>query len=320
MLQCTGDYIYFCIVFNSNVLKFKAYIISVIIVYRMVIMKKIVQKDISNLLFMIVGTLFIALGITVFYKPYELVAGGMGGISIILYHKFAISPDTTLFISVFPLLLLSYFLLGKKYTLNTIFCSILLPVFVRLVKYIPEFEGDMILASIFGGALSGLGIGLVFKGGSSTGGTAIIQQILHDYLRIPLSISVMLIDGLVLLGAFIFFDFSTGLYSIISLVIVGKMVDITQSGGMSAKTAIIISDKTNELIAELTGPLYLGVTVLDGKGAYTGNRKEVLLCTFPDKTIVAVKNSIYNIDPRAFCIIVDAKEVLGNRWQSYLVK
>ena len=283
-------------------------------------MRKISQKDISNFLYMIIGTFFIALGINVFYKPYELVAGGMSGISIILYHKFGILPDTTLFASIFPLLLLSYFFLGKKYTFNTILCSFLLPFFVRLIRFIPEFSGDMILASVFGGVFSGLGIGLVFKGGSSTGGTAIIQQILHDYFKIPLSIAVMFIDGLVLLGAFIFFDFSTGLYSIISLVVVGKMVDITQSGGTPAKTAIIISDKTEELIAELTGPLYLGVTILNGKGAFTGNRKDVLLCTFPDKTIVTVKNSIYNIDPRAFCIMIDAKEVLGNRWQSYLVK
>ncbi|HHX68262.1 MAG TPA: YitT family protein, partial [Gallicola sp.] len=211
------------------------------------------------------GTFLIALGINVFFIPYGIVSGGMNGVSVILFHILKISPDITLFVSNFPLLLLSILFLGKKYTVNTIFCSFLLPVFVKLINNIPVFQGDTILASIFGACITGLGIGLVFKGGSSTGGTAIIQQIVHKYFKIPLSFAVILIDGLVLLGAFFFFDLSTGLYSIISLFIIGKMVDITQMGGRPAKTAIVITNQTEELIHKLTVPLYLGVTILKEK-------------------------------------------------------
>lgn len=283
-------------------------------------MKILKDFSLKNLIYMIVGTFLVALGINMFFIPYGIVAGGMNGISVILYHAFGISPDTTLFISNFPLLILSLVLLGKKYTANTIFCAFLLPLFVKLISNIPVFTGDTILASIFGGVITGLGIGLVFAAGSSTGGTAIIQQIVHDYIKIPLSTAVLIIDGMVLLGAFYFFDFSTGLYSIISLFIIGKMIDITQSGGQPAKTCLIISNKTEELIYELTVPLYLGVTILKGKGAYSGDKKDVLLCTFPEKSIVDVKNAIYKIDPKAFCIVIDAREVLGNRWNNYLVK
>ncbi len=283
-------------------------------------MKNLKDFKLKNLTYMIVGTFLVALGINMFFIPYGIVSGGTNGISIIIYHVFGVSPDTTLFVSNFPLLILSLLFLGKKYTVNTIFCAFLLPFFVKLISNIPTFTGDTILASIFGGVITGLGIGLVFSVGSSTGGTSIIQQIVHDYLKIPLSTSVLIIDGMVLLAGFYFFDFSTGLYSIISLFIIGKMIDITQSGGQPAKTCLIISNKTEELIYELTVPLYLGVTILKGKGAYTGDKKDVLLCTFPEKSIVEVKNSIYKIDPTAFCIVIDAREVLGNRWSSYLVK
>ncbi|QQK08250.1 YitT family protein [Miniphocaeibacter halophilus] len=283
-------------------------------------MKFFNKNEIFNIIYMIIGTFLIALGINMFFIPHEIVSGGMNGISVILYHVFNISPDKTLFVSNFPLIILSLIFLGKKYTLNTIFCSFLLPIFVRMIINIPPFEGDTILASIFGGIITGLGIGLTFKGGSSTGGTAIPEQIIHDYLRIPLSTSVLLVDGFILLGAFYFFDLSSGLYSLISLFIIGKMVDVTQSGGQPAKTCLVISNKTDKLIYELTVPLYLGVTILDGRGAYTGDKKEVLLCTFPEKTIIDVKNAIYKIDPNAFCLVFDTKEVLGNRWKSHLIK
>lgn len=281
-------------------------------------MKKINTTTVIHYTFMIIGTFLIAVGINMFFVPYGIVSGGTNGISVVLYHLFNIPPDITLFVANFPLLILSIIFLGKKYTLNTIFCSFLLPIFVKVINDIPVFSGDTILAAIFGGVITGLGIGLVFKGGSSTGGTAIIQQIIHKYFKIPLSYTVILVDGLVLLSAFFFFDVSTGLYSIISLFIIGRMVDITQIGGRAAKTAIIISNKTDKLIYELTVPLYLGVTILNGKGAYLKENKEVLLCTFPEKNIVDVKSSIYEIDPNAFCIIIDTKEVLGNRWQSYI--
>lgn len=283
-------------------------------------MKTSKKLNFKNLIFMVVGTFFIALGINVFFIPKGIVSGGMNGVSVIIYHTLGISPDTTLLVSNFPLLILSFIFLGKKYTANTIFCSFLLPFFVKLISNIPVFTGDTILASVFGGVITGLGIGLVFAAGSSTGGTAIIQQIIHNYVKIPLSTAVLIIDGLVMLCAFYFFDFSTGLYSIISLFIIGKMIDITQSGGQPAKTCLIISNNTKELIYELTVPLYLGVTILKGKGAYTGDKKDVLLCTFPEKSIVQVKNAIYKIDPKAFCIVIDAREVLGNRWSNYLVK
>ncbi|MDL2310790.1 YitT family protein [Peptostreptococcaceae bacterium OttesenSCG-928-C18] len=283
-------------------------------------MENVNKKIIINAIYMILGTFFIAFGIKVFFIPFGIVSGGMNGISVLLYHLFGISPEKTLFISNFPLILLSFIFLGKKYTFSTIFCSFLLPLFMQFTSFISPFIGDTILAAIFGGIISGIGIGLVFKAGSSTGGTAILQQILQNKLSIPLGTAVIIIDGLVLFSAFVFIDVATGLYSIISLFLIGRMVDIVQSGGKPAKTCFIISNKTYELTKELTSPLYLGVTIWEGRGGFSSEKKEILLCTFPDKSIITVKNVVHKIDPNAFCIIIDTREVLGSRWGRFIGK
>lgn len=281
-------------------------------------MKFINKNSFINYFYMVIGTFFITIGLNVFLVPSEIVAGGISGISVILYHTIGISPDISILISNIPLLVLSLYFLGKKYTLNTIFCAFLLPVFIRIFNFIPHYTGDIFISTIFGGIFTGTGAGLIFKAGSSSGGTAILQQIIHDKFKIPLGTSIILIDGLILLGAFYFFDVTIGLYSTISLFIIGKTVDIVQSGGTPAKTTLVISSKTEELTSELMRNLQIGVTLLKGQGAYSKEDKDVLLCTFPEKKIVEVKSKIFQVDPNAFCIVVDAKEVIGNRWESFI--
>lgn len=282
-------------------------------------MKYFNKVNIINFTYMVFGTFLFTVGINSFIVPNEIVAGGTTGIGVILYHLFGIAPETTLFVSNLPLLLLSLLFIGKKYTLNTIFCSFLLPFFIKIFHFLPKFSEDMILASIFGGILAGLGTGLIFKSGSSNGGTAIIEQILHDKLGMTLGTTVLLVDGSILCLSFFFFNISVGLYSVITLFIIGKVIDIVQSGGIPAKTTLIISNKNDEISSELIKHLEVGVTVLSGQGAYSKEDKDVLLCTFPEKKILRVKNRVFSIDPNAFFIVIDAKEVIGNRWQEHLV-
>lgn len=272
-------------------------------------------QKLMNYFFMLFGTALIAIGINSFFVPFSLVAGGMNGVSILLYRLLGISPDVTLFWSNFPLLLLSYFFIGKRYTLNTIVCSFLLPLFVRLLQPFPVYSGDAMLAALFGGLIAGAGVGLVFRGGSSTGGTGIPIQILHDYLKIPFGLGVLIVDGSVLLSAFIFLDFTTGLYSLIALTCVSKAVDYVQTGGLSAKTCFIISDKS-ELLVEALVDKDFGVTIVDSRGAYSREAKKMLVCTCPQKRVNELKETLKKEDTNAFCVIFDTKEVVGNRWES----
>lgn len=263
---------------------------------------------------MVGGTGLIAFGINVFFLPFNIISGGMSGVSILIYRLFGITPDVTLLVSNFPLLLLSLIFLGKHYTFNTIVCAFLLPLFVRAINWIPPYSGEPFLATLFGAVITGAGIGLVFRSGSSTGGTAIIEQIVHDYFKASLGTAVILIDGLVLLSAFVFFDVTTGLYSIISLVVIGKMVDYIQIGGFQAKTCLIISAKSDEISATLTKGFDLGVTEVASRGSYTKITNKLLICTCKPKNIIDVRKTVEKNDRDAFCIVLDTKEVVGDRW------
>ncbi|MGX6962475.1 YitT family protein [Vagococcus xieshaowenii] len=267
-----------------------------------------------NMIYMIIGTLLIAFGIQFFFVPFNIIAGGMNGISILFYKLFDISPEVTLFWSNFPLLLISFVFLGKKYTVNTILCSFLLPLFVKMVNVLPSYQDNGLLAAVFGGIISGFGIGLVFKGGSSTGGTAVFEQIFHDYLHIPLGLSVWIVDGLIVLSSFIFFDTTTGLYSLISLYLIGKIVDFVQTGGSAAKTIFIVTKNASALIDRLSTEDDIGITKLNSTGAFENAQSMLLICTLKNEKIVSVKKKIKTVDEKAFCFVIDTKEVLGNGW------
>lgn len=277
------------------------------------------KKNLVNFSYMIIGTFICTVGLNSFVVPNEVVAGGINGIGVILYHLYKVPPEVTLAVANIPLLILSLLFLGKKYTYSTLFCSLILPVFIKIFNFLPAFSGDMLLASLFGGLLVGGGTGLIFKSGSSNGGTAIIEQILHNKFGMTLGTAVFLVDGSILLLSFFFFNITVGLYSAIALFATGKIIDRVQSGGIPAKTTLIISNKNEEISSELIKNVEVGITVLNGKGAYSKEDKDVLLCTFPEKKITRVKNKVFSIDPNAFFIVIDAKEVIGNRWQEYLV-
>lgn len=183
---------------------------------------------IKNFILMSLGTLLFAMSVNLFYVPFNLVSGGVTGVAVILKHFFGFTAESTIFWTTFPLMAISLLLLGKKYTINTIYCSFLLPALVKATKVMPAFAGSKLMAAILGGIMAGLGLGFVFRAGSSTGGTAILEQSLTNYTKIPLNISVLLIDGTIILAGFFTFDLMTGIYSIISLLFMQGFVGLTQ--------------------------------------------------------------------------------------------
>lgn len=180
---------------------------------------------ICEILLMVLGTYLIAFAVHECMIPGRIVSGGMNGVSVILNRLFNISPALTLFVSNIPLTIVSFIFLGKKYTLNTLACSFLLPFFIFLIQDVTLLHGGQVFNAIVGGIIMGLGIGLVFRGGGSTGGTAIIAQILHNHSKLTLGMSVLIIDGSVLLSSFLFFDIFTGIISMVSLILISLFVE-----------------------------------------------------------------------------------------------
>ena len=183
---------------------------------------------IKNFILMSLGTLLFAMSVNLFYVPFNLVSGGVTGVAVILKHFFGFTAESTIFWSPFPLMAISLILLGKKYTINTIYCSFLLPALVKATNSMSPFAGSKLMAAVLGGVMAGLGLGFVFRAGSSTGGTAILEQSLTNYTKIPLNISVLLIDGTIILAGFFTFDLMTGIYSLISLLFMQGFVGLTQ--------------------------------------------------------------------------------------------
>lgn len=260
---------------------------------------------------LIIGCAIAAVGFNVFLKPNQIASGGMVGISLIVKELFNIEPAITQWGGNMALLLVGLFLLGKKYILRTVLGSVILPLFIFFTRSLNAVTLNPLLGSIYGGLLAGIGLGLVFKSDGSTGGTSILASIVNKYLGISLGNSQGLIDASVIIAAAFVFDGEKALYAIISLFITSKAIDLIQLGFSGSKVAFIVS-KESEIIKEyVLKNLDRGVTKLSGFGGYTEEERTILMVVMDKSEINRFKDLIKSIDPKAFIIISDTHEVLG---------
>ncbi len=281
------------------------------------IIKEIYKKDILvRYAQFIFGVFIVAFAFNLFILPSDIVYG-VSGIGVILKKMCGINPSTTIFIGEIALLLLSFIVLGKEKTKNSIIGSILYPVFVELTTYLTNNIniGDVepIMLALFGAVISGFGFGLIFKSGYTTGGTDILNQIVSKYGKMSLGNSMLLTDGLIILCGIFTFGISKIMYSIINLYIISMMTDKVMIGVSQSKSFFIITSHESEIKKFILNELGHGVTVLEGNGAFTGNRQKVLMCVIPTREYFVAKEGIHEIDPNAFFVVADAYEVYGNK-------
>ncbi len=281
------------------------------------IIKEIYKKDILvRYAQFIFGVFIVAFAFNLFILPSDIVYG-VSGIGVILKKMCGINPSTTIFIGEIVLLLLSFIVLGKEKTKNSIIGSILYPVFVELTTYLTNNIniGDVepIMLALFGAVISGFGFGLIFKSGYTTGGTDILNQIVSKYGKMSLGNSMLLTDGLIILCGIFTFGISKIMYSIINLYIISMMTDKVMIGVSQSKSFFIITSHESEIKKFILNELGHGVTVLEGNGAFTGNRQKVLMCVIPTREYFVAKEGIHEIDPNAFFVVADAYEVYGSK-------
>lgn len=281
------------------------------------IIKEIYKKDILvRYAQFIFGVFIVAFAFNLFILPSDIVYG-VSGIGVILKKMCGINPSTTIFIGEIALLLLSFIVLGKEKTKNSIIGSILYPVFVELTTYLTHNinVGDVepIMLALFGAVISGFGFGLIFKSGYTTGGTDILNQIVSKYGKMSLGNSMLLTDGLIILCGIFTFGISKIMYSIINLYIISMMTDKVMIGVSQSKSFFIITSHESEIKKFILNELGHGVTVLEGNGAFTGNRQKVLMCVIPTREYFVAKEGIHEIDPNAFFVVADAYEVYGSK-------
>lgn len=279
------------------------------------IMTKVYSKDILiRVAEFILGIFIVAVSYNLFLLPSNTVYG-LGGIGVICKRVFHLDPSIVIFIGSMLLLIISYFTLGKKKTARTVAGSLLYPLFVKLTEYMPGYVElgtlEPIVIVVIGAVMHGLGLGLIFKTGYTTGGTDILNDIVHKYAKISIGKSMLFTDGVIILISLFAFNFQTFIYSIISLYIISVMTDKVILGISQSKTFYIITDNETSVKKFLIQNLSHGVTVLNGRGGYTGDNQKIIMCTIPTREYFAVKEGIREIDPNAFFMVTDAYEVSG---------
>lgn len=275
------------------------------------------NNNLIRFLYFFAGLFSFSFAFTFFLSPHNLVFGGVSGLSILFQNLF--NWNTSLFVLIVDivLLIISFFVLGKQKTSGSILGSILLPLFMALMGMISDItkyaNEDLFICSIFGGVFAGIGLGLVFKAGFTTGGTDIINQIIHKYIKISMGKSMLILDGLIVTSGFFAFGFTKFMYAIMVLYIMTVMTDRVILGVGKAKAFYIVTDKTTAVKKYIIDNLGHSVTIFDASGGYSKENEKVIMCVIPTREYYKLKEGINKIDNEAFFIVSDAYEVSGGK-------
>lgn len=274
------------------------------------------------------GCIIYSLGVTLFLNANNLASGGVTGIAIILDYvinvKFLSTGVLIIIINV-PLFILGAIFFGKNFTLSTLFSTLLSSGLIEVWeiafgKYLPITQ-NVLISAVIGGTLFGLGLGLIFRMGSTTGGTDIPVKILRKKFRfIKTGVISMAIDVCIIaVSALIFKDFELACYTVISIVVFTLTFDWVLYGGNSAKLVYIIStDEKSALISDrILKELDIGATYVDGEGAYTGNDKRIIMCAVKNFLYPKLRDIVKDADPEAFMIVSSAKEIYGEGYKNH---
>ncbi len=272
-----------------------------------------------DILVTLIGTGVFAFGIYYFVAPNNFAPGGVSGIAIIASHLTPLSVGTINLLINIPLFILGIFKLGKHFMLKTLISILSFSIFMNYIFIpIPVYTDDIFLAAIFGGVLCGVGIGMVLSRFSSTGGMDIVNKIVSKAMP-HLKLGIVMLVGdviIVLISMIVFRSINSGLYAFICLFICAQSLNAVLYGLDQGMLLHIISDKSQDISHEIINSLDRGATIVDGKGAYTGNKKSFILCAIRQTQYYKVKKLVYSIDPKAFIIVTQSKEVMGEGFKS----
>ncbi len=288
--------------------------------------KSIALKILKQYLVITAGCILFSLGIALFLDANKIASGGVSGLAIILSH---ITPlkMTGIWIIILnvPLFILGAVSFGRNFIISSLYSTVVSSLFIELLNlllksYLPITD-DIIIAGVIGGGLMGLGLGIVFKAGSTTGGTDILVKFLRKKFRYIKTGVISLVIDLVIIGiSFIFFrDFKLTFYTVISLVVTTVALDWVLYGTESAKLVYVITDAEHaSLICEkILKELDISATYIDGEGAYTGDSKRIVMCAIKKMQYPRLCDFIHEIDPRAFTIVTSAKEIYGEGYKNH---
>ena len=277
------------------------------------------KEMLQDTLWILAGNIALAMGVAWFILPNDVLTGGLAGVAIALEPLIHLNPELVINVLTVVLFLAGSVILGKKFAAKTILSTICYPLLLTLLSYLAKnviapdtFIMDKYLATIYGGALMGIGVGCVFRTGASTGGMDIPPLIINKYTHIPLPTLVLIVDALtVLLGAAVY-GLQAALTGILSVWVSSYMINKTMMiGGHDARNVMIVSNKHKEIMDRIHEALERGTTILEATGGYSSEKRPVIMAVVAKKQLPELQHLVSHIDPEAFVIVMEANEVKG---------
>jgi uncharacterized membrane-anchored protein YitT (DUF2179 family) len=277
--------------------------------------KKKIYEIFRDFAFYILGSMLYSASVSVFTAPNKIAPGGVTGVSTILHYAFGLPIGVMIFVLNIPLFLLAMRFIGGRFIVRTVICTALISAFIDIFGILPRYEytGNMLLASLYGGLIAGSGLGLIFLRGATTGGTDTASKLIRlRYPYIPMGRIMMAIDLMVVLAAAIYFrSVNDALYAIITIFVSSKVIDSILYGSDTGRMVMIVSEKNEELANCISEEVNRGITILKGRGYYSGAEKDVIMCAVRRSEAPRLRAITRRIDPSAFIIMCEAGDVIG---------
>lgn len=270
---------------------------------------------IQNILGILIGAAIFSFGFVHFNMQNQLGEGGFSGITLILYFTLGWDPALMNIVLNIPMFILGWRLLGRRAFVYTVIGTLSVSLFIKLFQIYEvqlHLQDDLFLVSLFAGVFLGIGLGIVFRFGGTTGGVDIIARLVQKYFGWSMGKTMFTFDFFVILLSWItFLDARSMMYTLVAVYVCGRVIDFVQDGAYSAKGAFIISAKPDEIADFITQKMMRGVTVFDGHGHFTKEHRDVLYCVVARNELVRLKSIVHAIDPHAFISIIDVRDVSG---------
>ena len=272
------------------------------------------RKSLETIICVLLGNIALAVAVGAFIVPHGIITGGSTRIALTINHYIKGNLSVMIFIVNILLFILGTIVLGKKFALTTLVSTVVYPVFLSIVQAIPgitKLTDHIMLASLYGGAVLGLGIGLVVRVGASTGGTDILALVLHKWFHIPLAVFIYMVDFSVLLCQAFFSNSEQILYGILVLVVAAMALNRVMLMGQSQIQLFIITEKYEEVKEKVLKEIDAGVTMVHIETGYGAKQQKGVLCVIPNRKLYSVNQVVQSVDPKAFITITQINEVRG---------
>ncbi|WP_044640193.1 YitT family protein [Risungbinella massiliensis] len=275
-------------------------------------MKKFWKIHTKNVLIILLGACIFSIGINCFAITNHLAEGGFTGIALILYYLFDLSTGVVIFVLNIPLLFIGYKIFGKRtfyYTLIGIFA---VSFFLEVTKNVGGFKtNDLLFVALYTGVFAGTGLGMIFRVGGTTGGSDIIARLANKYLGWSIGRTFLIFDFAVIAASAYYFGLKVAMYTLVAVFVGSKIIDFVVEGLSESKAAMIISEAPLVVAEEITKRMGRGVTILNGRGGFTGAEKQVVYAVFAPNELPKLKHIVLKADPYAFVVVHDVREVHG---------